>query len=103
SVRSGTTLEVKGEPQMSQAARYYLPQPSHWPILGSIALLLMALGGAIWLNHGAAGPYVVAVGVAFLIYMLFGWFGTVIRESESGKFNQQVDRYYHCSMGEVIF
>ena len=28
---------------MSQAARYYVPEPSRWPIFGSIALLLMAL------------------------------------------------------------
>ena len=88
---------------MSQAARYYLPEPSHWPIFGSIALLLMAFGGAMWLNHVTAGPYVVAAGGAFLIYMLFGWFGTVIRESESGKFNQQVDASFRWGMGWFIF
>ena len=88
---------------MSQAARYYLPEPSRWPIFGSIALLLMAMGGAIWLNHGTSGPYILAVGVAFLIYMLFGWFGTVIRESEGGKFNQQVDTSFRWGMGWFIF
>ena len=36
---------------MSQAARYYVPEPSRWPIFGSIALLLMAFGAASWLNH----------------------------------------------------
>ena len=48
---------------MSQAARYYIPEPSRWPIFGSIALLLMAFGAAMWLNHAAAGPYLVAAGV----------------------------------------
>jgi len=88
---------------MSQAARYYLPQPSHWPIFGSIALLLMASGAAMWLNAVAAGPYIVAAGFAVLIYMLFGWFGTVIRESEGGKFNRQVDVSFRWGMSWFIF
>jgi cytochrome c oxidase subunit 3 len=35
--------------------------------------------------------------------MLFGWFGTVIRESEGGKYNQQVDRSYRWAMSWFIF
>ena len=67
---------------------YYLPQPSRWPIVGACALLLTTSGAAIWLNRGAAGPYILAAGAALLIYMLFGWFGTVIRESEAGLYNK---------------
>jgi len=88
---------------MSQAARYYVPEPSRWPIFGSIALLLMAFGAASWLNHIEIGPYLVAAGFAVLIYMLFGWFGTVIRESEGGKFNQQVDLSFRWGMSWFIF
>jgi cytochrome c oxidase subunit III len=88
---------------MSQAARYYVPEPSHWPIFGSIALLLMAFGAAMWLNHVEAGPYLVAAGFAVLIYMLFGWFGTVVHESEGGKFNQQVDTSFRWGMSWFIF
>jgi cytochrome c oxidase subunit III len=88
---------------MSQAARYYVPEPSRWPIFGSIALLLMAFGAAMWLNHAAPGPYLVAAGFAVLIYMLFGWFGTVIHESEGGKFNQQVDVSFRWGMSWFIF
>ena len=33
-----------------------------------------------------------------LIYMLFGWFGTVIRESEAGLYNKQVDVSYRWAM-----
>ena len=88
---------------MSQAARYYVPEPSRWPIFGSIALLLMAFGAAMWLNHAAAGPYLGAAGFAVLIYMLFGWFGAVVHESESGKFSQQVDGSFRWGMGWFIF
>jgi len=38
---------------MSEAAtsakpHYFVPQPSHWPITGSLALLLMGTGAAFW-------------------------------------------------------
>jgi cytochrome c oxidase subunit 3 len=88
---------------MSQAARYYIPEPSRWPIFGSIALLLMAFGATMWMNHAQAGPYLVAAGFAVLIYMLFGWFGTVVHESEGGKFNQQVDVSFRWGMSWFIF
>jgi cytochrome c oxidase subunit 3 len=82
---------------------YYLPQPSRWPIIGACALLLTTSGAATWLNRGSAGPYLLAAGAALLIYMLFGWFGTVIRESEAGLYNKQVDVSYRWAMAWFIF
>jgi cytochrome c oxidase subunit III len=82
---------------------YYLPQPSRWPIIGACALLLTTSGAATWLNRGSAGPYILAAGAALLIYMLFGWFGTVIRESEAGLYNKQVDGSYRWAMAWFIF
>jgi cytochrome c oxidase subunit 3 len=87
----------------SAVKTYYLPHPSRWPIIGACALLLSAAGAATWLNRGAAGPYILATGMALLIYMLFGWFGTVIRESEAGLYNKQVDVSYRWAMGWFIF
>jgi len=81
---------------------YYLPEPSHWPITGACALLISILGAATWINRGPAGPYVLAAGAALLVYMLIGWFGTVIRESEAGLYNKQVDRSYRWAMGWFI-
>ena len=82
---------------------YYLPQPSRWPIIGACALLLAAAGAATWLNRGSVGPYILAAGMALLVYMLFGWFGTVIRESEAGLYNKQVDISYRWAMAWFIF
>ena len=31
---------------------YYFAPPSHWPIVGSIALMLLAFGFVMDLNHG---------------------------------------------------
>jgi cytochrome c oxidase subunit 3 len=88
---------------LSQSNRYYLPEPSGWPLVGSCALFLMALGAVLWMNGAGAGPWVVAAGAAVMIYMMFGWFGTVIRESEGGKYNQQVDLSFRWSMSWFIF
>lgn len=82
---------------------YYLPDPSHWPILGSIGLFSIFVGAATWLNGSAAGAMVVGFGIAVFVYMLFGWFGTVIRESISGTFNGQVDVSFRWGMFWFIF
>ena len=87
----------------SQAGRYYIPDPSHWPIFGSIALLLMAFGATMWFNMVAAGPWLVAAGLGVLTYMLFGWFGTVIHESQAGRYNRQVDVSFRWGMSWFIF
>jgi len=82
---------------------YYIPQPSHWPITGAIALLLMGSGSAFWFNQYPAGPWMAAVGFAVLLYMLFGWFGTVIRESEGHLYSKRVDLSFRWSMSWFIF
>ncbi len=82
---------------------YYIPQPSHWPITGAVALLLMGSGAAFWFNQYAAGPWVVAVGFALLIFMMFGWFGTVIGESEGRLYSKRVDTSFRWSMSWFIF
>ena len=88
---------------LSQSTSYYLPEPSHWPVVGSCALFLMAFGGVLWMNEAAAGQWVVLAGMLTLVYMMFGWFGTVIRESEGGKYNNQVDLSFRWSMSWFIF
>ena len=81
---------------------YFVPSPSHWPITAGIALLLTTSGAATWLNRGAAAPFIFGAGVLVLLYVLFGWFGSVIRESEAGLYNGQVDRSYRWSMAWFI-
>lgn len=83
--------------------RYYLAPPSHWPIMGSIALMLLAFGFVMQLNSISNSTPVMLAGAAVLLAMLFGWFGTVIRESESGKYNEQVDLSFRWSMSWFIF
>ena len=85
------------------SSSYYLPEPSHWPITGSIGLFTFFMGAAMWINGSVLGPWILLTGLAIFVYMLFGWFGTVITESESGKFNEDVDVSYRWSMSWFIF
>jgi cytochrome c oxidase subunit 3 len=80
---------------------YYLPAPSHWPIVGSIGMFLFLGGFGIYLGGGSTiGMW---IGAAIILVMLFGWFGTVVKESQAGKYNEQVDMSFRWGMGWFIF
>jgi len=87
---------------MTQAhGGYYVPHGSHWPIVGSVGLFTMLGGFAAFLNGASSIP--MFIGLAIIIYMLFGWFGTVIKESQSGMYNEQVDKSFRWGMSWFIF
>ena len=85
------------------AQHYYVPQPSHWMIFGSAGLFCMATGAASWFNGWDTGRYIVFLGLAILAFMMFRWFGDVIRESESGKYGQWEDVSFRWGMSWFIF
>lgn len=81
---------------------YYVPHGSHWPIVGSIGLFITMVSLANYLNGNA--PFaIILLGAAVLIFMLYGWFGVVIKESEQGYYNDQVDLSFRWGMGWFIF
>ncbi len=83
--------------------QYYVPHGSHWPIVGSIGLTALLVGLSSWLNGVETGRLVLLAGVAITLVMMVGWFGTVIRESQQGCFNDQVDRSFRWGMFWFIF
>ena len=87
----------------AQAPYYYVPQPSKWPLVGSIALVFFGFGLASWFNGARFGPFLFAVFVAILVYMMVGWFTQVARESESGLYSDRVDVSFRWSMAWFIF
>lgn len=83
---------------------YYLPNPSHWPIVGSIALFCFFVGLANWIHGNSIGPYLFFGGILIMLFMMFGWFGTVIREGRAGLLHDpQVDRSFRWGMLWFIF
>jgi cytochrome c oxidase subunit 3 len=83
--------------------KYFVPDPSPWPIVGSVALFTTVGGAALWLNQAGAGPWVFTLGLALLTVMFVGWFRAVIIESESHLYNQAVDRSFRMGMMWFIF
>jgi cytochrome c oxidase subunit 3 len=84
-------------------AHYYVPAPSRWPIVGSVALFCMGLGAAFSMNSVPAGNWILLLGFVILIWMIFGWFGDVVKESQSGSYGQQVDYSFRWGMSWFIF
>lgn len=101
---------------MASTPRYYVPHSSIWPIVGSSALFLTAFGAANFIHQstekvaaeGSFGAPIFFVGLALLTFMMFGWFGTVIRENLNGMVSPQLDRSFRMGMfwfivSEVMF
>ena len=82
---------------------YYGPHGSHWPVVGSAGLLLLMTGVSTWLNGADAGFYIMLAGLLVIVFMITGWFGTVIGESQGGLYNAQVDKSFRQGMFWFIF
>jgi cytochrome c oxidase subunit 3 len=88
--------------------KYYVPHQSKWPIVGAVAMFLIAFGAGLSVmqtakQEGGIGFYVLLSGVAVLLFMLFGWFKNVIDESHSGLYSAQMDRSFRQGMAWFIF
>lgn len=82
---------------------YYLPSKARWPIVGSIGLTTLLSGFANFVNGSSIGSTLMVIGAIIMVVMLFGWFGTVVAESESGVYNRQVDISFRMGMIWFIF
>jgi len=82
---------------------YYIPHGTKWPIIGSLGMITLMASAAFWVNDSAIAPWTFLIGALVLIYMTFGWFGEVIRESEAGMYNAQVDTSFRMGMMWFIF
>jgi cytochrome c oxidase subunit 3 len=67
---------------------YHLVNPSPWPLVGSIAAVVLALGGIIWMKGMFGLPkhtwWVFAAGMAGVLYTMFGWWSEVVKEANRG-------------------
>ncbi len=82
---------------------YYVPHGSKWPIVGSLGMITMLASAANWMNGSSNAQWSFWLGMAIIIFMMFGWFGTVIRESEAGMYNKQVDGSFRLGMSWFIY
>ncbi|RMF16271.1 MAG: cytochrome c oxidase subunit 3 [Gammaproteobacteria bacterium] len=94
---------------MSAPSQYYVPEQSHWPIVATIGLFLTLTGAGTIMIDGRTGQdatlgwLMFAAGLVVMIYMFFGWFGSVARESMAGLYSPQMDRSFRWGMMWFIF
>jgi cytochrome c oxidase subunit 3 len=82
---------------------YYVPHGTKWPIVGSLGMITMLASAAHWMNGSSTAQWTFWLGLAIIIFMMFGWFGTVIRESQAGLYNAQVDGSFRLGMSWFIY
>lgn len=88
--------------------QYYIPEGSHWPIIAAAGIMALLMGVALWINDISVGMPLSVIGIIVITFLYFGWFKSVIDESLSGKYNQQVDISFRQGMmwfimSEVFF
>lgn len=94
---------------MEKQESYYVPHESHWPIVGAVGLFITLGGLAMTMSDLKAGDSAVfsqvvfVAGALIMAYMLFGWFGHVIKESHQGLYSAQMDRSFRWGMSWFIF
>ncbi len=86
-----------------EGSYYYVPSPSYWPLVGALALLLLATGAVLWVNHYGSGPLVVAAGGAVLGFKMGGGGRQGMREYAGGMYNKRVDVSFRWAMSWFIF
>jgi cytochrome c oxidase subunit 3 len=91
-------------PASSGNVRYFVPAPSAWPFMLTVALVAIVYGVGGFLEDRAipVKPLIIC-GAALAIYVIYVWFRGVTRESEGGHYGAQVDRTYRWAMSWFIF
>ncbi len=94
-------MEQKYEP-------YYVPEQSKFPLFATIGLFLTVMGLGNWLmemSNGTEGKgqQVFLLGLVILLFVMWKWFGQVIKENHAGLNSAQLKRSYVWGMGWFIF
>lgn len=94
--------------QQQEYEKYYVPEQSPWPIVGAVALFLIAFGAGNFVVESTKGKegfggWILLAGIVTLIVMLVGWFNNQINESMSGLYSKQLGRSYRQGMAWFIF
>ena len=80
---------------------YHLVNPSPWPFIASIGAFVLAVGAVVFMKGlsqdasniflGAGQPWMMLLGLGIVVYVMFGWWGDVIKESKQGDHTPVVD------------
>ncbi len=85
------------------APDYFVPGPSRHPMFTGFGFIALFFGASAWVNQLSIGMPLTLLGLAWVLFVLYQWFGDTIRESEKGLYSQRIDASFRWSMGWFIF
>jgi cytochrome c oxidase subunit 3 len=91
---------------------YHIIDPSPWPFIGSVGALVTAIGGVAYMRWHTgndfsvgsvdlANPWLLLVGLAIVIYTMFGWWADTVKEAHAGDHTKVVS--LHLRYGMLLF
>ncbi|MBX3607558.1 MAG: cytochrome c oxidase subunit 3 [Piscinibacter sp.] len=86
-----------------QTPYYFVPAPSHFPVLTATGLLFVIFGAGQWVNGHGWGAWVTLFGLLMWAFVMQGWFRQAIGESEGGLYSDRIDISFRWSMSWFIF
>ena len=82
---------------------YHLVDPSPWPIVGSVAAFIMAVGAITWMHHlYAVSPIMFGVGALGVLYTMASWWIDVANEATYKGDHTRVVQLSH-RYGMILF
>lgn len=63
---------------------YHVLPPSIWPFVGAVSAFVMLTGAIMWMHD--MGPWVFAIGLVGVLYVMYAWWSDVVTESHSGAY-----------------
>jgi cytochrome c oxidase subunit III len=92
---------------------YHLVNPSPWPIIGALSVLVMAIGlvttmKSVPIAGLKLGPYLLGAGFLGVLYTMAMWWTDVVKEAHSGDHTRVVQIHHRYGMimfiaSEVMF
>ncbi len=93
---------------MTNNDSYFIPEPSRWPIIAASGVFVLLFGFILLINGVGIGSMITGLGLLWIGYLFFGWFGTVIDENLKGSYSAKVSMSFRHGMfwfitSEVFF
>ena len=80
---------------------YHILPPSPWPFAASMSVLVLAVGGIMWMHEAAMGPWVFFLGLIATTAVAFMWWADVVKEAHAGDHTPVVS--LHLRYGMILF
>jgi cytochrome c oxidase subunit 3 len=79
---------------------YHMVEPSPWPFVMSVGILIFAIGAISWMHHWT--PWIFFIGLAIVLYTMYAWWADVVKEANNGVDHTPVVQMHH-RYGMMLF